>query len=112
MAYHGAAFGSTGMREIMRRKHRLSSQTLVQTFGVLSILCSVAAGAQFNQYQALGRPQDGPETSETCLRGEIAEERYHLGPLRIAPGAGIKAVAYVRNPFDASGSDKGDVTAA
>jgi hypothetical protein len=106
MAYHGAAFCRTRLREIMRRKHWLS----IQMFGVLLVLCAGAAGAQFNQYTAPGGPQDRPETREDRLKRELADARYHLGPVRIAPILGVKDIAYVRDIFDNGAAAPADVT--
>jgi hypothetical protein len=111
MAYHGAAFGTTRPRGIMRREHRLSIQRLAQMFGVLWVLCAGAAGAQFNQYTAPGGPQERPESRETRLQREMDGASYHLGPVRIAPAFGIKDVAYVRSLFDADTVSSADVTA-
>ena len=95
----------------MRCKHRLSTQTLTQMFGVLWVLCAGAAGAQFTQYTAPGGPQDRPESREERLKREIDEARYHLGPVRIAPILGIKDIAYVRDVFTTGASTPADFTA-
>lgn len=99
----------------MRRKHRLSIHLSIQTlsplFGILSLLCSGGAGAQFSEYTAPGGPQERPESREIRLKREIDDAHYHLGPVRIAPILGIKDVAYVRNLFASGSADSADVTA-
>jgi len=96
----------------MRREHRLSIQTLTQMFGILSVLYAGTAGAQFNQYTAPGGPQDRPETREDRLKRELAEAKYHLGPVRIAPVLSIRDVAYVRDIFDNGTASRPDITAS
>jgi len=74
------------------------------------VLCAGAAEAQFEQYTPPGGPQARPESREARLKQEIAEARYHLGPVRIAPQAGIRDVAYVRNLFGSAAAES-DLTA-
>jgi len=74
------------------------------------VLCARAAEAQFEQYTPPGGPQARPESREKRLKQEIAEARYHLGPVRIAPQAGIRDVAYVRDLFGGAAVDS-DLTA-
>lgn len=85
-------------------------------FRIVSTLCALvlyagAAEAQFEQYTPPGGPQQRPTSREERLKLEIAEARYHLGPARIAPQAGIRDVAYVRNLFDTATAVSSDVTA-
>jgi hypothetical protein len=110
LAYYGAAFKRSKPwrddRETMRLKSRCSIFAIFLYF-----LSTGVANSQFNQYTPPGGPQERPEDRETRLKRELAEARYHFGPIRIAPEAGIKDVAYVRNLFTSGGETASDVTA-
>jgi hypothetical protein len=90
----------------MRLKSRCSIFAIFLCF-----LLTGVANAQFNQYTPPGGPQERPEDRETRLKRELLEARYHFGPVRIAPEAGVKDVAYVRNLFGSGGESASDVTA-
>jgi len=88
------------------------------------ILCPVAlAGALFLtadradaqsvfQYTPPGGPQEKPESRRQDLERRVEEARYHLGPVRVAPWAALRDVAYVRSLFTAGGPRQpDDVTA-
>jgi hypothetical protein len=92
----------------MRCKSRRST---VPIFGFLLLLTAGIARAQFDEYTAPGGPQERPESRPERLKREIEAARYHLGPLRLAPEAHLKDVAYVRNLFTAQGATVSDVTA-
>jgi hypothetical protein len=83
---------------------RLKSRFRICSTFCFLLLCAGTAGAQFEQYTPPGGPQQRPQSREDRLKQEIAEARYHLGPVKIAPSAGIRDVAYVRNLFG-EGSD-------
>jgi hypothetical protein len=66
----------------------------------LTALCLTAhdAGAQFLvQYTPPGGPTEKPESRRDELEREIAAARYHLGPVRVAPWATVRDIAYVRS---------------
>jgi hypothetical protein len=85
----------------------------------LTILCLAAlgltarsAGAQFLQYTPPGGPEIRPESRQDQLKRELAEARYHLGPVRIAPWASVHDVAYVQSLLSTGGARQpNDVTA-
>ncbi|HTQ78593.1 MAG TPA: hypothetical protein VMM92_01260 [Thermoanaerobaculia bacterium] len=63
------------------------------------LLCFCAWGtawAQFDQYTSPGGPEGRPEDAKGRLAREVAEARYHLGLVHIAPEVGLKDVAYVK----------------
>jgi len=56
------------------------------------------AGAQFLlQYTPPGGPQQRPESRREELERQIEAARYQLGPVRVAPWATLRNVAYVRS---------------
>jgi hypothetical protein len=83
------------------------------------ILCLMAlglkarsAGAQFLvQYTPPGGPQERPETRRAELERELEAARYRLGPVRVAPWATLRDVAYVRSLFVSGQSLPNDLTA-
>jgi hypothetical protein len=101
---HGSARGET-----MRLKIR-ASMTLILC---LTALCWMAesAGAQFLQYTPPGGPREQPESRQEQLARELREARYHLGPVRLAPWATLRDVAYVRSIVAAGAKTPNDLTA-
>jgi hypothetical protein len=77
------------------------------------ILCLFAekAGAQFLQYTPPGGPEVTPESRREELEHDVEEARYRLGPVRIAPWATVRDVAYVRSIFATGPEIPDDVTA-
>jgi hypothetical protein len=69
---------------------------------VLLLLLAGRAGAQF-QYTPPGGPEEKPENRREALERDVAQARYHLGAVRIAPWAALRDVAYVRSLFTSSG---------
>ena len=69
------------------------------------------AKAQFVQYTQPGGPEERPEDRQERVQREMESARYRLGPVRIAPRAGLRNVAYVRNLFDSGGTTTSDLTA-
>ena len=84
--------------------------SFVGVFFLFALLFEKPAQAQFPQYTLPGGPEQRPESREDRLRREMAQARYHLGPVRIAPVAGFKNFAYVRNLFASEGEAASDVT--
>jgi hypothetical protein len=85
------------MRLTMRFNKRVS---------IILVLCLTAigltarsAGAQFLQYTPPGGPAERPESRREQLARELSEARYRLGPVRIAPWATLRDIAYVRSLF-------------
>ena len=78
---------------------------------VLLLLLAGRAGAQF-QYTPPGGPQEKPESRRQAIEREVAQARYHLGAVRIAPWAVLRDVAYVRTLFATAGQGSpSDLTA-
>ena len=77
------------------------------------ILCLLAgeAGAQFLKYTPPGGPPEEPESRQEQLEREMKEARHHLGPVRIAPWASLRDIAYVRNLFASGAVPPNDLTA-
>ncbi|HEY4590640.1 MAG TPA: hypothetical protein VII86_15545, partial [Thermoanaerobaculia bacterium] len=83
------------------------------------ILCLVAlsgadrAGAQsIFEYTPPGGPEEKPESRQQELEHQVETARYHLGPVRVAPWATLRDIAYVRSLFTSSGVEQpADVTA-
>jgi hypothetical protein len=90
---------------------RLKSRFCICSTFCFLLLCAGTAGAQFEQYTPPGGPQQRPETREERLKLELSRARYHLGPVKIAPSAGVRDVAYVRNLFGSGGDVTSDLTA-
>jgi hypothetical protein len=65
---------------------------------VLLLLLAGRAGAQF-QYTPPGGPEEKPESHKEAIEREVAQARYHLGVVRIAPWAVLRDMAYVRSLF-------------
>ncbi|MFL6261979.1 MAG: hypothetical protein ACJ76Y_19955 [Thermoanaerobaculia bacterium] len=111
MTYHGAdpnAFDSGALAapgharrgEIMRLKMRSSTSILcLAAFWMTALfLTANTAIAQFPvQYTPPGGPQQRPESRREELERALAEARYRLGPVRIAPWATLRDIAYVRS---------------
>jgi hypothetical protein len=83
-----------------------------------SILCLTAllwmagsAGAQFLQYTPPGGPQEPAESRREQLARELKEARYRLGPVRVAPWATLRDVAYTRSVFSTGEPLPNDLTA-
>lgn len=77
------------------------------------ILCLLAgdAGAQFLKYTPPGGPEETPESRKEAIERQVEEARFHLGPVRIAPWATLRDIAYVRNLFSSGQQPPNDVTA-
>jgi hypothetical protein len=114
MAYHGAdpnAFdggtlvcrGPARRGEIMRLKIR-ASMTLALT------LMAGSAGAQF-QYTPPGGPEETPASRQEALELKLEQARFRLGPVRVAPWATLRDVAYIRSVFAEDERPPSDVTA-
>jgi len=73
-----------------------ASMTLILCLMALG-LTARGAGAQFIQYTPPGGPEVRPESRQEILRRELDAARYHLGPVRIAPWATLRDLAYVQN---------------
>ncbi|HEV7787201.1 MAG TPA: hypothetical protein VGQ28_17805, partial [Thermoanaerobaculia bacterium] len=76
----------------MRAKIRASITVL------LLLLAAGRAGAQF-QYTPPGGPEEKPASRREAIETEVAQARYHLGVVRIAPWLVLRDVAYVRSLF-------------
>lgn len=74
--------------------------------GLLCLSVSGAAWAQFDQYTTPGGPEGRPEDARGRLAREVADARYHLGALRIAPWLGWKDVAYVKSLVGNTGAGR------
>jgi hypothetical protein len=76
------------------------------------VLTANPAGAQFLvQYTPPGGPQERPESRRELLEREIAAARYRLGPVRVAPWAAVRDLAYVRSLFTTGERLPSDFTA-
>jgi len=77
------------------------------------ILCLVTetAGAQFLKYTPPGGPEQTPESRKEEIDRDVEEARYHLGPVRVAPWASLRDIAYVRNLFASGPQPPNDLTA-
>jgi hypothetical protein len=77
------------------------------------ILCLLAgnAGAQFLKYTPPGGPEEVPESRKEAIEREVEEARFHLGPVRVAPWATLRDIAYVRNVFSSGPELPNDLTA-
>ncbi len=64
--------------------------------GLLCLCAWGTAWAQFDQYTTPGGPAGRPEDAKGRLAREVANARYHLGPVRVAPWLGFRDVAYVK----------------
>ncbi len=70
------------------------------------------AGAQaLLQYTLPGGPQEKPESRREELEREVAAARYHLGPVRVAPWATLRDLAYVRSLLASGVQLPNDLTA-
>jgi hypothetical protein len=70
---------------------------------LLWLMLASRAGAQFDQYTTPGGPEGRPIDRKGELAKEVQDARFRLGPLRVAPTAGLKDVAYVKNLVGAAG---------
>ena len=120
MTYHGAdpntfhsgalaGYGHARRGEIMRLKIR-ASMTLILC---LTALCLMArsAGAQFLQYTPPGGPQEPSESRQNQLKRELELAIYRLGPVRVAPWATLRDIAYVSSLFTTGERPPDDLTA-
>jgi len=74
-------------------------------------LWTAAAGAQAPQYTAPGGGETGGEVkSKEQLEQEMAEARWDLGPIRLAPWLGLRNLSYQGNVFGDEGGDSSDLT--
>ncbi len=76
----------------------------------ICFLIAASSGAQFLQYTPPGGPEAKPLDRKAALETEVAEARYHLGAVRIAPWFAIRDGAYVRNLFSSGEEPPGDFT--
>lgn len=93
---------------------RLNS-ILIRRASLKLILCPVAlsgallltadrAGAQsIFEYTPPGGPEERPESRQQALQHQVETARYHLGPVRVAPWATLRDIAYVRSLFTSNG---------
>lgn len=73
---------------------------------VVLALTADAAEAQFTQYIPPGGPQGKLEDKRTTLEREIANARFHLGPVRLSPRFSLHDGSWVEDPTGTgSGSD-------
>ena len=79
--------------------------------GLLCLCASGTVWAQFDQYTTPGGPAGRPEDARGRLAREVAEARYHLGAVRVAPALGLKDVAYVKSLLATGVPAPADVTA-
>jgi len=120
MTYHGAdpttfhsgalaGYGHARRGEIMRLKIG-ASMTLILC---LTALCLMArsAGAQFLQYTPPGGPQEPSESRQNQLKRELELAIYRLGPVRVAPWATLRDIAYVSSLFTTGERPPDDLTA-
>lgn len=81
----------------------------------IALLVPVGARGQFTQYTQPGTVSPGAETVDRATMEEAIEEaRWHLGPVRVEPWAGIRNLSWNDNPggrTEGSEAD-GDVTAS
>jgi hypothetical protein len=92
----------------MRLKIRAS---MTVTLCLLAFLPADDAGAQFLKYTPPGGPETPPESRREEIERQVEEARFRLGPVRIAPWATLRDVAYVRNFFSTGQAPPDDVTA-
>lgn len=79
----------------------------------LMALCLTAriAGAQFLQYTPPGGPQEPSESRQLRLKRELELAKYRLGPVRVAPWAALRDIAYVSSLFTTGERPPNDLTA-
>lgn len=102
------------MRLRIRLKTRASMKVLrLAALGLAAFgLTAKSAGAQFLQYTPPGGPEVRPESRQDELKRELAEARYHLGPVRIAPWFSLHDIAYVQSVLTTGGEQlPNDLTA-
>lgn len=104
-----AGHGNARQGETMRLKIRASMTLILCLTALLGRAGS--AGAQFLQYTPPGGPEEKPASRQEQLERELKEARYRLGPLRIAPWASLRDVAYVRSVFSTGAPAPNDFTA-
>ena len=73
-------------------------------------LAAATAGAQAPQYTAPGGADRGDVRSKEEIEQAMEDARWRLGPVRLAPWAGLRNVTYVDNVFGASEGGESDVT--
>ncbi|HEX2254277.1 MAG TPA: hypothetical protein VHQ65_13480 [Thermoanaerobaculia bacterium] len=76
----------------------------------LSTLLAADAVAQATQYTAPGGSNLGGTRSKEDLEREMAEARWSLGPVRLAPWIGVRDLAWVDNVYAEGGDETSDVT--
>lgn len=92
--------------------HRKSRAAMISILCLAALCCKVrSAGAQFVQYTPPGGPEEEAESRQERLARELQDARYHLGPLRIAPWATLRDIAYVRSVVDNGQETPNDLTA-
>jgi hypothetical protein len=116
MAYHGAdpsAFdnGAWNGHGPARRKETMRRASMTLILCLLACLVANNAGAQFLKYTPPGGPEETPESRKEEIDRDVEEARFHLGPVRIAPWASLRDIAYVRNLFATGSQPPNDVTA-
>ncbi len=87
---------------------RLKTRAATTTLSLL--LLAGSAGAQF-QYNAPGGPEEKPASRREALELEVSRARYRVGPLRIAPWATLRNVAYVHPILGTGPQPPADFTA-
>jgi hypothetical protein len=115
LTYHGAdpnAFDS-GAQSDNGHARQGETMRLKILVPMTLILCLAAedAGAQFLKYTPPGGPQEEPESRKEQIEREVEEARFRLGPVRVAPWASLRDIAYVRNLFSTGEEPPADLTA-
>lgn len=86
---------------------------------ILAIAASLALGltsagpaaAQSAQYTAAGPGTAAEPLDKEALEARMAEARWRLGPVRLAPYLGLRGLSWVQNVFADEGDDTSDLTA-
>ncbi len=73
-------------------------------------LAASDAGAQFRQYTPPGGSFEPVEDDQTRLEDAVADARWHLGPVRLAPWFGVRQVAYVDDALAGQGTGQQKVS--
>lgn len=80
-------------------------------FAAALALGASSAEAQFAQYTSPGGPGEATRTGgKAALEQAMADARWHLGPLRLAPRFGLEQAGYVDNVYNSADSAAGKVS--
>jgi hypothetical protein len=88
-----------------------SSMTLILCLTALSMTARNAGAQSLVQYTPPGGPEEKPQSRRELLERQIEAARYHLGPVRVAPWATLRDLAYVRSLFNNGNPQPTDLTA-